>query len=53
MGAVPRKSDGRGVFHTEFQRTTVQAGATTAVQGSEDVVPRQPCSDVFLRSARP
>src|SRR6185503_21233548 len=70
MGAVPRKSDGRRVFSTEFKRTAVQriltgektvaelsreldispsvvrnwkrfaeAGATTAVQASEDVVP--------------
>jgi transposase len=80
MGAVPRKSDGRRVFNTEFKRTTVQriltgektvaelsreldiapsvirnwkrfaeAGATTAVQASEDVVPASHLREAYAK----
>src|SRR5437016_13462897 len=80
MGEVPRKSDGRRVFNTEFKRTTVQriltgektvaelsreldispgvirnwkrfaeAGATTAVQASEDVVPASQLREAYAK----
>src|SRR5262245_13758343 len=80
MGAVPRKSDGRRVFSTEFKRTAVQriltgektvaelsreldiapsvirnwkrfaeAGATTAVQASEDVVPASHLREAYAK----
>jgi transposase len=80
MGAVPRKSDGRRVFNTEFKRTAVQriltgektvaelsreldiapsvirnwkrfaeAGATTAVQASEDVVPASHLREAYAK----
>ena len=80
MGAVPRKSDGRRVFNTEFKRTAVQriltgektlaelsreldispsvirnwrrfaeAGATTAVQASEDVVPTRQLREAYAK----
>src|SRR5207247_3706617 len=80
MGNVPRKADGRRVFDTEFDRTTVQriltgektvvelsreiditrsvirtwkrfaeAGATTAVQASEDVVPASQLREAYAK----